>query len=147
MPTPGYSGDGDGGSELDWIIAGFRACARETLRFLIEQERLPGTDPMVLGLWRHLVLQELAMDVDSVLSQQAAEGEPAVPEPPDDAPFGFPGQQDEATRQMRDQLPNEEQQSSNPQSHLAAVVPDVNSDHSAGRTPPTAELDAREQDC
>ncbi|XP_077525373.1 uncharacterized protein LOC144136705 [Amblyomma americanum] len=154
MPTPGYSGDDVGGSELDWIIAGFRACAQETLRFLIEEEHLPGTDPMVLGLFRHLILQELAMDVDSVLSQQAAEGEPAMPEPPDEAPFGIPSAEEEAARQMYDQLRNsqEEQQPSDLQSHLPAVsstaVPHVNSDHSAGqKTPPTAEPNPREPDC
>ncbi|XP_077555366.1 uncharacterized protein LOC144169849 [Haemaphysalis longicornis] len=85
MPTPGGS-DGDGG-QLEWAIAGFRACAEEALRFLIEQERLPGNDPVVLGLWRHLALQELTMDVDSVLSQRAAEADSPLPEPQDEAPM------------------------------------------------------------
>ncbi|KAH8019872.1 hypothetical protein HPB51_022973 [Rhipicephalus microplus] len=43
MPTPGCSSNSsDDGSQLDWAIAGYRACAQEALRFLVEQEQLPG---------------------------------------------------------------------------------------------------------
>ncbi|KAL3169987.1 hypothetical protein MRX96_015062 [Rhipicephalus microplus] len=86
MPTPGCSSNSsDDGSQLDWAIAGYRACAQEALRFLVEQEQLPGNDPVVLGLWRHLALQELTMDVDCAISQQAAEG---------DMPFSVPAEED-----------------------------------------------------
>ncbi|XP_077503657.1 uncharacterized protein LOC144114073 [Amblyomma americanum] len=154
MPTPFYSGDEVGGNEQDWNNEGFRARVQDTLRLLTALEQLPGTDPMLLDVLRFLILQELVMDLNSVLNQQAAEGEPAMPEPADEAPFSIGSAVEEATRQMYDQLRNrqEEEQPSDLQSHLAAVssaaVPHVNSDHSGGqKTPPTAEPNPREPDC
>ncbi|CAN8017157.1 unnamed protein product [Ixodes persulcatus] len=73
MPTPSQGSD-----QQDLAIAGFRACAQEAIRFLIEEEHLPGDDPLVLGLWRHLAMQELSIDLDSMLSQYAAEGDSGI---------------------------------------------------------------------
>ncbi|KAL1431639.1 hypothetical protein MTO96_013758 [Rhipicephalus appendiculatus] len=158
MPTPGCSSNSsDDGSQLDWAIAGYRACAQEALRFLIEQEQLPGNDPVVLGLWRHLALQELTMDVDCVISQQAAEGDMPLSEPAeeDDSPCGSP---EEVTPQQmhdpgqallisRDTLPS----SDGPQSLVDALPPVVPScvnsaPISRRRTSPTTELGRHPQE-
>lgn len=158
MPTPGCSSNSsDDDGQLDWAIAGYRACAQEALRFLIEQEQLPGNDPVVLGLWRHLALQELAMDVDCAMSQQAAEGDMLLPAPADaeDAPRVSP--EEEASQQMRSQHQallisrNQQPSSDSPQSQVDAiptVVPSyINSAPTPRRpTPPTAELCRRAQE-
>lgn len=39
MPTPSHGSDDD---QMELAIAGFRACAQEAIRFLIEDENLPG---------------------------------------------------------------------------------------------------------
>ncbi|KAH7980467.1 hypothetical protein HPB49_016359 [Dermacentor silvarum] len=157
MPTPGCSSNSsDEGSQLDWAIAGYRACAQEALRFLIEQEQLPGNNPVVLGLWRHLALQELTMDVDSVMSQQAAEGDLPLHVPAEDEdPSG--SSEEETSHQLRGQgqdllISRDPQPSSDcPQSlvdTLPPVMPScVNSAPIARRrTSPTAELCRRAQE-
>ncbi|XP_064488866.1 uncharacterized protein LOC135400852 isoform X3 [Ornithodoros turicata] len=73
MPTTSTE-EGDN----DLASAGFRACAQEAIRFLIEEENLPGDDPLVVGLWRHLALQELSLDLNSLISQYAAEGDSGI---------------------------------------------------------------------
>ncbi|XP_064488863.1 uncharacterized protein LOC135400852 isoform X1 [Ornithodoros turicata] len=37
-----------------------------------------GDDPLVVGLWRHLALQELSLDLNSLISQYAAEGDSGI---------------------------------------------------------------------
>lgn len=159
MPTPGCSSSNssDDGGQLDWAIAGYRACAQEALRFLIEQEQLPGNDPVVLGLWRHLALQELAMDVDCAMSQQATEGDMllSAPEDAEDAPCVSP--EEEASHQMRSQhqalliTRNQQPSSDSPQSQVDALPPVVPSYVNSAPTPrmptpPTVELRRRAQE-
>lgn len=155
MPTPGCSSSSDEGSQLDWAIAGYRACAQEALRFLIEQEQLPGNDPVVLGLWRHLALQELTMDVDSVISQQAAEGDlPSRVPAEDEDPSG--SSEEETSHQLHGQgqdllISRDPQPSSDCAQSLVDVLPPVmpscvNSAPTARRrTSPSAELCRRAQ--
>lgn len=50
----------------------------EELTNLPLEIRFLGDDPLVLGLWRHLALQELSMDLNSVMSQHAAEGDSGI---------------------------------------------------------------------
>ncbi|XP_013774131.1 uncharacterized protein LOC106459090 [Limulus polyphemus] len=44
--------------EMHELVAGYRACAEEAIRYLIEDEKVAPDDPLVLGLWQHLLLQE-----------------------------------------------------------------------------------------
>ncbi|XP_064488865.1 uncharacterized protein LOC135400852 isoform X2 [Ornithodoros turicata] len=39
---------------------------------------ITGDDPLVVGLWRHLALQELSLDLNSLISQYAAEGDSGI---------------------------------------------------------------------
>jgi hypothetical protein len=56
--------DNSNGPQLDFeeamqiFCTGFGQCAREAIRYLIEDEGLAANDPIVVGLKQHLVLQE-----------------------------------------------------------------------------------------
>ncbi|XP_076373886.1 uncharacterized protein LOC143258586 [Tachypleus tridentatus] len=59
MPLAFQVGDSDTDiQEMHELVAGYRACAEEAIRYLIEEEKVAPDDPLVLGLWQHLLLQE-----------------------------------------------------------------------------------------
>lgn len=50
--------------ENDAMLAGYRFCARETIRFLIEDEHLSPDDPVIVELMNHLVEQQNRLPPD-----------------------------------------------------------------------------------
>lgn len=61
--------DSSGASVPDWdlLVAGYRACAEEAIRFLVEDENLPSSHPLVRGLWQHLSERQAILDVADIL--------------------------------------------------------------------------------
>lgn len=46
------------------FLAGFRDCTKETLKYLIDVERLPENDPIIIGLKQHLFNQQRLLHTD-----------------------------------------------------------------------------------
>lgn len=61
--------------ELEMLLAGYRACAAEAIRFLTEEENVPMDSPLILGLWHHLLAQEARLDVEGLLSNHGSEAD------------------------------------------------------------------------
>ena len=49
------------------VLAGFRDCTEEAIRYLMEVEHLPEDDPLVMGLKQHLLARQQQLDVDRIL--------------------------------------------------------------------------------
>ena len=49
------------------VLAGFRDCCEETIRYLIQVENLSETDPLVLGLKQHLWERQQALNYQQIL--------------------------------------------------------------------------------
>ncbi len=49
------------------VLAGFRDCTEEAIRYLMEVEHLPEDDPLVLGLRQHLLAKQQQLDVERIL--------------------------------------------------------------------------------
>ena len=54
------------------VLAGFRDCTEEAIRYLMEVEHLPEADPLVLGLKQHLLARQQQLDVERILQGHAA---------------------------------------------------------------------------
>lgn len=51
------------------LLSGFSACASETIRYLIEEERMPANSPVLLALVQHLKMQETLLIVSCLRTQ------------------------------------------------------------------------------
>lgn len=51
------------------LLSGFSACASETVRYLIEEERMPTNSPVLLALVQHLKMQETMLIVSCLRTQ------------------------------------------------------------------------------
>ncbi|MPC49004.1 uncharacterized protein LOC123513127 [Portunus trituberculatus] len=65
-----YPQHGEDAADPD-VVAGYEDCLEETLRFLVEEEQLPGDHPVVQGLITHLTRQHAHTEL-AKLSQQVA---------------------------------------------------------------------------
>lgn len=76
-------------SDLEIFIAGYRSCAQEILRYLIEDEGLSPQDSIILSIQNHLyrqeqvyIIQYLASTVLLASSSPSSSPLPASPTPP-----------------------------------------------------------------
>lgn len=51
------------------VASGYRHCAAEAVRYLIEEEGLSPEDPLVVGLRQHLGLRERHLDTERILNE------------------------------------------------------------------------------
>lgn len=68
-------------SDLELFIAGYRSCAQEVLRYLIEDEGLSPEDPIILSVHNHLQCQE-ELYILQYLASAVLLGSPSSPTPP-----------------------------------------------------------------
>ena len=54
------------------VLAGFRDCTEEAIRYLMEVEHLPEDDPLVIGLKQHLLARQQQLDVERILQGHSA---------------------------------------------------------------------------
>ncbi|XP_061167426.1 uncharacterized protein LOC133185780 isoform X2 [Saccostrea echinata] len=54
--------------QAEVVLTGYRDCAAEALRYLVEVERFAEDDPIVVGLQKHLYEQQRALNVQRILS-------------------------------------------------------------------------------
>ncbi len=54
--------------QADIVLAGFRDCTSEALRYLTDVEKIPDDDPLITGLKLHLVERQELIDYDDVLT-------------------------------------------------------------------------------
>ena len=54
------------------VLAGFRDCTEEAIRYLMEVEHLPEDDPLVIGLKQHLLARQQQLDVERILQGHGA---------------------------------------------------------------------------
>ncbi|XP_048770780.1 uncharacterized protein LOC125676946 isoform X3 [Ostrea edulis] len=54
--------------QAEVILTGYRDCAAEAIRYLVEEERFAVDDPIVLGLRKHLYEQQRALNIHRILS-------------------------------------------------------------------------------
>jgi hypothetical protein len=59
----------DSQNVIKLIISGYSACASETLRYLIEEENLPANSPTLIGLIKHLKMQETMLIMNCLRTQ------------------------------------------------------------------------------
>lgn len=84
LPESESGSDGDDGDDDDdddvslcatddeVVVAGFEFCAQEALRFLVEEEQLVPSHPVVQQLSAHLTRQDREMDCNQVLANYLA---------------------------------------------------------------------------
>ncbi|KAG0719979.1 hypothetical protein GWK47_049399 [Chionoecetes opilio] len=61
------------------VVAGYQDCLKETLRFLVEEERLPGDHPVVRGLVTHLTRQHAHAELTKLSQEVTAAPCPVTP--------------------------------------------------------------------
>jgi hypothetical protein len=54
--------------QAEVILTGYRDCAAEAIRYLVEEERFAIDDPIVVGLRKHLYEQQRALNIHRILS-------------------------------------------------------------------------------
>ena len=54
------------------VLAGFRDCSEEAIRYLMEVEHLPEDDPLVIGLKQHLLARQQQLNVERILQGHGA---------------------------------------------------------------------------
>ncbi len=50
------------------VLAGYKDCTDEAIRYLLEVEKMPEDDPLVLGLRQHLLARQQQLDVERILN-------------------------------------------------------------------------------
>lgn len=60
------------GRDVSMVTCGFQHCAAEAVRYLIEEEHLSPSDPLVVGLQQHLSMRERHLDPERVLDDYVA---------------------------------------------------------------------------
>lgn len=61
-----------GETSASMVTSGFQHCAAEAVRYLIEEEHMSPTDPLVVGLQQHLGMRERHLDPERVLNDYMA---------------------------------------------------------------------------
>ena len=51
------------------ILAGFQDCTEEAIRYLVDVERLPEDDPLVIGLRQHLLEKQMHLNYERILQE------------------------------------------------------------------------------
>lgn len=54
--------------QAEVVLTGYRDCAAEAIRYLVEEERFAMDDPLVIGLRKHLYEQQRALNIHRILS-------------------------------------------------------------------------------
>lgn len=54
--------------QAEVVLTGYRDCAAEAIRYLVEEERFAMDDPLVMGLRKHLYEQQRALNIHRILS-------------------------------------------------------------------------------
>ena len=71
LPPPMMVGGGLGALEPAGIVlAGFRDCSEEAIRYLVDVEQMSEDDPLILGLKQHLWDKQQHLDVERILADQ-----------------------------------------------------------------------------
>ncbi len=68
--------------QADIVLAGFRDCTQEALRYLTDVEKIPTDDPIITGLKHHLIQQQECIDLNEVITC-GSQPEAGCPQPMD----------------------------------------------------------------
>lgn len=60
------------------VLAGYQDCAEEAIRYLLEVEHLSEDNPLVVGLKQHLWERQMALDIERLLLEHAAQQRQAL---------------------------------------------------------------------